>query len=425
MESVVSVRFNFPIIAQVDPTGLRAVMPDWLRGDVFGIEAWQILGLAILIVFGIVLRRLIIYFIVTYVRRLTRKLEAAWVDSIVAHTGGPIGTLAMAGVVAVGAPLLQFPAGCDVVLTLAARTIAAVAGVWLAYRMVDVVGDVLERRAAKTESKLDDQLVPLLRKSFKVFFVVIGAIFILQNLDVDVGSLLAGLGLGGLAFALAAKDTVANFFGSIMIFIDKPFQIGDWITMAPNIEGTVEEVGFRTSRIRTFYDSVVTVPNANVTNTPIDNLGLRRYRRYKTTLGLTYDTAPDAVQHFCDGVRAIVAALPAARKDYCIVEFQNFGASSLEVLLYCFLETPDWASELRARSELNLAIMRLASSLGVSFAFPTQTLHIAAQDGAAFLPTAAPALRRSAFGNFQSRKGGGSRWRIPNVQAAESQAQKD
>jgi MscS family membrane protein len=363
-------------------TGLRAIMPEWLRGDVFGIEAWQLIGLMLLIVIGVLLRRIVIYLIVHYVRRLTKRIKIGWLDRVVAKADGPVGTLVVAAIITAGSPLLQFPTGFGFVVLLAVRTLAAFSAVWLLYRLVDVVSDVLEARAAKTESKLDDQLVPLLRKSLKVFFVVIGAIFILQNLDVDVGSLLAGLGLGGLAFALAAKDTVANFFGSIMIFIDKPFQIGDWIVMSPGIEGTVEEVGFRTSRIRTFYNSVVTVPNANVTNTPIDNMGARKYRRYKATLGITYDTPPEKVQAFCEGIRAIIHALPEMRKDYYFVEFQGFGNSALEIMLYCFFEVKDWAGELRTRTLLNLEIMRLAEAMGVSFAFPTQTLHIVGEGAA-------------------------------------------
>ncbi|MCC6621822.1 MAG: mechanosensitive ion channel [Deltaproteobacteria bacterium] len=358
-------------------TGLRGAMPDWLRGDVFGVEAWQVLGLALLVLVGVILRKLVIHLVVNYVRRITRKIGVGWIDHVVAKADGPIGTLVVAAMIALGAPALDLPAGLDFVVVLAVRTLAAFSVVWLLYRLVDVLSEILEQRAAKTDSKLDDQLVPLIRKSLKLFFVVVGAIFILQNLDVDVGSLLAGLGLGGLAFALAAKDTVANFFGSVMIFIDKPFQIGDWIVMSPGIEGTVEEVGFRTSRIRTFYNSIVTVPNANVTNTPVDNMGARRYRRYRAILALTYDTPPDKVEAFCEGVRELLRTSPDTRKDYFMVEFQDLGASSLDILLYCFFETPDWASELRARTRLNLDIMRLAASLGVDFAFPTQTLHIA------------------------------------------------
>ena len=261
------------------------------------------------------------------------------------------------------------------VILVATQALAAYSIVWLAYRLIDVLIDWLDSKAAETETKLDDQLIPLLRKTLKVFTAVIGTIFILQNFNVDVGSLLAGLGLGGLAFALAAKDTVANFFGSLVIFIDKPFQIGDWVVIG-GVEGVVEEVGFRTTKVRTFYNSLVTVPNAQMTNVSIDNYGMRQYRRYKTNLGLTYDTPPEKVQAFCEGVRAIIAGLPGMRKDYYLVEFREFGATSLDIFLYCFMEVPDWNAELRTRTNLNLEIMRLAENLGVSFAFPTQTIHV-------------------------------------------------
>jgi MscS family membrane protein len=190
-----------------------------------------------------------------------------------------------------------------------------------------------------------------------------------------VGSLLAGLGLGGLAIALAAKDTIANFFGSIMIFIDKPFQIGDWVVIG-STEGIIEEVGFRTTRVRTFYNSLVTVPNAKVVDTAVDNYGARRYRRYHTTLSLTYDTPPEKLQAFLEAVRALIAGMPHMRKDYYLVEFKDFGESSLEVMLYCFMVVNDWSEEMRTRTQLNLEILRLGRELGVSFAFPTRTLHL-------------------------------------------------
>src|SRR5690606_24921192 len=141
-------------------------------------------------------------------------------------------------------------------------------------------------KAESTDSKLDDQLVPLLRKAMKIFVVLVGALFLLQNLDVNVASLVAGLGIGGVAVALAAKDTIANFFGSLMIFIDRPFQIGDWVKIGET-EGIVEVVGFRSTRVRTFYNSLVTVPNAHFTEAAIDNLGMREYRRTSTVLNLT------------------------------------------------------------------------------------------------------------------------------------------
>ncbi len=226
----------------------------------------------------------------------------------------------------------------------------------------------------------DDSLVPLLRTSMRLFVMIVGILFVLQNLDVNVSSLVAGLGLGGLAIALAAQDTVRNLLGGLTIFADKPFEVGDWV-VAEGIEGTVETVGFRSTRVRTFYNSLVSVPNGKLMDAGIDNMGQRRWRRYKTTLGVGYHTTPDQMQAFVEGIRAIIQANPGMRQDYYIVEFHGFGATSLDVLVYCFIDARDWTEELRTRHVLNLDIMRLAESLQVDFAFPTQTVHIAETPG--------------------------------------------
>ena len=214
-------------------------------------------------------------------------------------------------------------------------------------------------------------------------------LFILGNLGINITSLIAGLGLGGLAVALAAQDTFRNLLGGVTIFADRPFQVGDWVVVG-NIEGTVEYVGFRSARVRTFYNSVVTVPNARMVDTYVDNMGLRQWRRYKATLGVAYHTTPDQMPAFTEGIRALIRANPSMRKDYYIVEFLDFGATSLEILVYCFITAPDWNAELRTRHVVNLDIMRLAEELGVEFAFPTQTLHVASLPGQpAEVPTAA------------------------------------
>jgi len=365
-------RSSFPI----GMDDIIAGLPDWLRSSFLGIEVWQLGGILLLVFVALLLQRLVVFLVATWLHRLVGRLRVKWVSSAVRRSSKPIGGFVMALVFVAGFPVLQFGAGVNRMALVAIRILAAFSAVWLAYRLVDVLADWLLEKAEKSDTRLDDQLVPLLRKSLKLFFAVVGGIFLLQNLQVDVGSLLAGLGLGGLAFALAAKDTVANFFGSLMIFIDKPFQIGDWIKMGADVEGTVEEVGFRTTRIRTFYNSLITLPNAKVTETAVDNLGARVYRRYKTKLGLEYGTPPEKVQAFCVGVRGIIQALPGMRKDFYLVEFDDYGPHSLDILLYCFMKSATWADELRTRTNLNLEILRLAKELGVTFAFPTQTLHV-------------------------------------------------
>ena len=187
--------------------------------------------------------------------------------------------------------------------------------------------------------------------------------------------LFAFLLIGGLAFALAAQDTIKNFFGSLMIFIDKPFQIGDWITSS-NIDGTVEEVGFRSTRIRTFRNSVISVPNGALADLTIDNNGLRQYRRFRTIIKITYDTPADVVEMYVEGLKKLLHAHPATNKENYEIHFNDLGDSSLDILFYVFFEAPTWSDELRCRQEMLLQIMKLTEHLGIEFAFPTQTMHV-------------------------------------------------
>lgn len=373
--------------ATVPPLVRRIVdrLPAWFHADVLGLRVWQIFGILLILLLAFTLQKTAVFLVGTYMRRATRRQALTWVDQTMRRIARPVGGLVMAAVFHVVGPWLQLSIRVSQTIRDATGVLAVLSSAWLVYRLVDVLTDWLVVKAERTESKLDDQLVPLLRKTLKVFTAVIGAIFVLQNLSVDVGSLLAGLGLGGLAFALAARDTIANFFGSLVVFIDKPFQIGDWVVIG-GVEGIVEEVGFRTTRVRTFYDSRVTVPNAKLTETAIDNYGARRWRRYVANLRLTYDTPPERVSGFCQGVRAIIQRLPGMRRDYALVEFNEYGESGLNIMLYCFMDAPDWATELATRSALNLEIVKLAAELGVSFALPTRTLHLETQATARDIP---------------------------------------
>jgi MscS family membrane protein len=194
-------------------------------------------------------------------------------------------------------------------------------------------------------------------------------------MDVDVGSLLAGLGIGGLAFALAAKDTLANLFGSLTIFTDRPFQIGDYVVVA-GVEGSIEEVGFRSTRVRTGADSVVTIPNSAIANSTIDNLGRRRCRRYRTQLGLTYDASPDQIEAFVEGIRASILSSPFTQKHRFDVGLHSFGPSELNIFVNLYFDVAGFSDELKGRHHIHLEWLRLAKRLGVGFAFPTQTLHL-------------------------------------------------
>ena len=361
-------------------SSLPVLAPDWFKDKAIGIEVEQFIGLAVLVVIAAGARFVLVQAIALFVRHRIADNDSDFWDAERRRLNRALLLLTVAITLLVGFPTLDFDPDLENVVNQIASLLGALAVVLVAYRAIEIFTDVLAKRAAATETKFDDQLVPLLRTSLKLFVSVVGGLFILQNLDVNISSLIAGLGLGGLAIALAAQDSVRNLLGGVTIFADKPFEVGDWV-IVDGIEGTVETVGFRSTRVRTFYNSLVTVPNGRLVDTGVDNMGKRRWRRYKTTLGVGYHTTPDQMQAFVEGIRAIISANPGMRKDYFIVEFHGFGATSLDILVYCFMDAADWTDELRTRHVLNLDIMRLAERLQVDFAFPTQTLHIAEMPG--------------------------------------------
>jgi len=357
---------------------LRSYMPPVLKNG-FLLEYWQWLSIFLVILIGSIADKIVAWFLAKNVIRWKGNHPAF--DSLDSNILRPLGLMAMALIWWSLIGLLGLPNTALIILSVAVKVLVSLSAVWSAFRLVDIIDALLTNKARGTDNKFDDLLVPMMIKSLKVFVIVLGVIFSADNLNIDVTSLLAGLGLGGLAFALAAKDLVGNFFGSLTVVLDRPFQIGDWVVIG-DVEGSVEEVGFRSTRIRTFYNSLITLPNSILTNTKIDNMGARRYRRMKMMLGLTYDTPPEKIDAFCEGVRSLVQLHPYMRKDYYQVYFNQYSAASLDVLVYVFWQTPDWNTELRERHRFLLDILRLAKQLEVEFAYPTQTLYLKQTDEA-------------------------------------------
>ena len=244
------------------------------------------------------------------------------------------------------------------------------------FKLADALAVLLNELAAKTDSKLDDQVVPLLRKALKIFLAVLAFILVAQNLGYSVSGLLAGLGIGGLALAMAAKDTLANLFGSLMILIDRPFHVGDWITF-PGGDGVVEEVGLRSTRVRTFAKTVVSIPNQALANATVENHSLMPKRRIKFTLGVTYESTVDQVRDAGRRAsRTTCKGNPDIDQEFMLVKFTEFNDSSLDIFVYCFTVTTDWTQHLSVRQDVNLKIMEMVEEMGMSIAFPTQTVHL-------------------------------------------------
>ncbi len=343
------------------------------------LQNYQWIGLFIIVFAGMLLSRIATLLLSSIIRGYFRRAHYALNTKLVRDFLRPIRITLMAWVWFVALTFLLLPANVLDWLKSAALVVTAIGAAWTAFRLIDIVGSYLEERAAGTDSKFDDLLVPIITKSLKIFAILMAVLIVAHRNQEELGSILAGLGLGGLAFALAAKDVVANLFGSLTILLDRPFQIGDWVTVG-NIDGSVESVGLRSTKIRTFYNSLITVPNSSITTQALDNMGARRYRRIKTMISVAYDTPPEKIEAFCEGIRQLIRDHPYTRKDYYHCYLNQFEASSLDILLYCFVETPDWSTELRERHRLLLDIVRLAKRLNIEFAFPTQTLYMRRED---------------------------------------------
>ncbi|WP_299758873.1 mechanosensitive ion channel family protein [uncultured Pontibacter sp.] len=264
-----------------------------------------------------------------------------------------------------------------------------VALTWVLLRFIDFVGLVFTYRTEKTASKLDDQLVPFFKDFTKVIVVIFAFLIMLGSVfGVNVTGLVAGLGVGGLAIAFAAKESLENLLASFTIFLDQPFMAGDLVQVGELI-GVVEKIGFRSTRIRTLEKSFVTVPNKLMIDKPLDNLTLRTFRRAKFDINLTYDTTSEQIRKITRDVQEYIDNHPRTNEDGR-VRFLSLGAHSKDIMVLYFVDTMDWNDFIDIKEEINFKIVEIVENHGAEFAFPTQTLYLQQQEGKPQTPTEKP-----------------------------------
>lgn len=361
------------------PTGFKTIllnMPEIMFTKILGLELWKMIGIFIYLIISLVLFLIFKKIVRSYVLRILERFNKEIIISEpVGRSSGPISLLIVLILLDNSLPYLQLSIDLSKVINTIIHVIYPVLTTLIAYRITDVISGVFERIASKTETTTDDQLIPLVSKAIKVVVIVIGSFYIVDSTGVDYTPLLAGASIGGLALALAAQDTVKNFFGSVTIFTDKPFEVGDWITFGGS-EGTVEEVGIRSTRVRTFYNSLVSIPNGKISDMTIDNMGRRVYRRYTTKLNLRYDTPIETAKEYVSKIRELVLKQEGTRKDYFEIHINDISESSIQILVYIFFEVSDWTGELQERQKFIVSIVELAKSLGIEFAYPTQVIKL-------------------------------------------------
>jgi MscS family membrane protein len=350
-----------------------------------GNPIWRFAIVLVVIMAALAAGRIVQFFVKSYALRLAKKKGESPLTILLTALANPIYVaLFAAGMFLAKVPLFfDDESGIRVVIsngwTTIARVLAAIAAAYALYRLVDVIEYFLNRLVGKTETKLDDMLVPVVRKAMRVTIAIVAILLISENiLGANVKSLLLSAGVGGIAIALAAKETIANFFGSITIFTDRPFQMGELVKIDGHY-GPVDEVGFRSTKIRTIEGHFVTVPNSVIANSIVENVGRRPFIRRTSNITITYDSGHTKAKRAVEVIKEILAGVPEVNTDpekLPRVYFSDFNDCSLNVYMSYWVKPPDYWLYYEVNQRVNLEMMKRFEAEGIEFAFPTQTLYV-------------------------------------------------
>jgi len=369
------------------------LVDDYNMPSFLGITALEwALGLGALIVV-LAVRQLALIMLHRYMQPIVERTETKYDDRILAALKRAVSWLVVIIAFFLAFTFIPLPGAWQANVMRLINSLLVVAVGFLAYRIIEIFLHFLSHdEDGDQKSVLDEQFFPLLRDIAKFVILLLVIIAVVQGWGYSATGILAGVGIGGLALAFAAQDTVANIFGSLVIYSDRPYQVGDWIKIG-DVEGTVEEVGIRSTRVRTFDKTLVLVPNKAVANENIQNFSAMPVRRIKLYLGLSYESSAEQIDAVVKASRQLLAEHPGISQEYWLVNFTEMGAYSLDILICCFTTTTVWAEYMDVRQELLLKIIGICNAHGVEIAFPTQTLYYRQGAENVDLPVA---LRRSA-----------------------------
>ncbi|TNF34788.1 MAG: mechanosensitive ion channel family protein [Gammaproteobacteria bacterium] len=348
-------------------------MADFFQQIYYGntVQAWLISMLIVL--FSSTLARAVYWIFSNTLKKATAKTATHLDDMLIDMVQKPlVWSLVLLGIW-FALTLLVLPAGLDKAISNVVQFLIVMLVALLLARITEVViNEYIRPLIDNSDSDLDDHLLPLLQKGIKVVIWSMAIIIGLNNAGYDVAALLAGLGIGGIALAMAAKDTIANVFGGFTIFTDRPFKLGDRIKVA-GYDGAVKEIGIRSTRLQTLEGRIVTIPNSKFAESPVENVSWEPTRKITLELGLTYDTAPESMDKALAILKAIADENPGV-DEKVILFFSGFGASSLNITFIYYI-TKDYDIP-QVQNEVNRAILKRFNEQGLAFAFPTQTIHL-------------------------------------------------
>jgi len=353
---------------------VRSFFPQWL----LQYPVWRYLLLVAAIVIVYMAIRQVGGFLTNMILVLKSSEENVRLRMVLEAAVWPIRLLLITLAIYVAREFLYLPPTAQHIASITMNVLGTLAVILFVYRLIELLVFELAKFAEREENLLDKSFVQMMRMIARIVVVVIGAIYLMQVISgKPLSALLAGLGIGGLALALAAQDTLKNFFGSIMIMLDKPFTVGQRVT-AGGIDGTVEEIGFRSTRVRTLTGHLVTIPNEKLATDSVENIGRRPSIRRLANITITYDTPPEKVEKAVSIIREILDNHEGMDPDFPPwVFFNEFNDTSLNILMIYWYFPPDYKAYLNFTERVNLEIMRRFEAEGIEFAFPTTTTYLA------------------------------------------------
>jgi MscS family membrane protein len=354
--------------------------PVFFESHFLEVQLWQWLGLLALVMLGFFGSWLVARAVVALARPAVARSATEVDDRVLEATIGPLRVLAGSLIFYVILPALALAIPAQEFFADVLKVGALVAATWLILRMIDVFAGIVDSNLASRGDTGATALIPLGRKTLKTIVVALAILASLDSFGFDVTALIAGLGVGGLAVALAAQRTIENLFGGATLIADRPVRVGDFCRFGDKL-GTVEEIGMRSTRVRTLDRTIVTIPNAEFASLQLENFGKRDMIRFNPRIGLLYATTPDQLRYVLVEIRKMLYAHPKVSNDPARVRFVNFGSSSLDVEIFAYVIATDFSEYLGIAEDLNLRIMDIVAESGTSFAFPSSTTYLAKDEG--------------------------------------------
>ena len=345
----------------------------FLQTDILDTTLGNIILAVIIMLFFLLLRKIFVFTVASFLQTLAKSTKTYYDDRIISALKGPVGL----AFVLVGLHIaLALVTNGNMIVKNISNTLLIFNIFWAIIALSEALKGMIYSATRKFNSDLSKEIGNFILTIIKILIGAFGLGAMLQVWGVNVAALVASLGLGGLAFALAAKDAASNLFGSFSLLADRSIRIGEWIKVGDD-EGTVEDIGMRTTKIRAFDKSLIVVPNQLLANSPVYNFSRRGVRRINITIGLTYDTTRDQMIKIVDEIRAMLKDHKGiSQEDTLLVNFDSFGDSSLNIFIYTFSATANWQKYLEIRQDVHLKIMHIVEVSGAAFAFPSATLYM-------------------------------------------------